>query len=1076
MAESIPLEKCSSLSIGTLNIINAGRSRLNAALRCMREMNMDLGILTETKLYHTKYSKSCEGYLVEATVSERMKGGVALFYKRDPKGWSIESTKHFGPNVIRATLVSGHKHWNIIGAYVPPSESDGKTLDWITQAWLSRPNNRWPTILLGDLNVDLDKLGDGISDGTDRRVQTATLIDSLGLSSLRNHFRQCQRHLGRFWTWYQVRQGVTHGAICDHILTDSKSDFTNCQIRIPRFDTDHYMLKCKMTLVSERSHRRYVGSRKAFPIPKQKPEEMSKADAILAELSEHAQHSRSHDGRQSSWISSETWKLIDQKAEARRTGNAERLRCLKKEVAQSLHKDRKNQCTAVAATIQSFLHLGKIRDAFNSLKGWYRDRGPRPPLPSREDIALTRAEYENLFSQEAPSEDPIPLHIPQFTIDDVPPSENEVVKALSKLRNHRAAGASGLTAEDLKAWHQSARESAEGLEPSQDAVDLWEKVLELIRLIFEDGIIPHKFCHGILVLIPKAQQGEFRGIALLEPLYKLVSMIINDRIQAGITFDDAIHGFRPGRGTGTAIMEAKLLMQLHSRSDKPLYMIFLDLKKAYDTLDRSQAMRILEGYGVGPNLRRIISKVWEGDTMVPRQSGYFGKPFRAHRGVRQGDIMSPLIFNIMVDAVVRHWRHLKQQQNTKESAVFYADDGLLTGTDAALVQDSMDIITKGFSSLGLKMNAAKTEFLVLKGGRSTVRLTSAAYARIITGHGQTHRQKSLEKVQCLKCGSVVNRQGLSKHQLTIKCRKLSATYAPPTPVRERVTREQLITTPLNEECNRYTVSIPTLCSTSVVCPVPNCLFEVGANKPAKRLTMRKHFQTRHMTDMIVITEEGELPQCPNCGFFGDTIGTERHRQSQDCQINTERRKRYFNLLQQSEAVGRVFTVDDTNINRVAQFKYLGRLLDESDNDDHAANRQLQRAREKWNRIGKVLSSQGVNAKTMGYFYKAIVQAVLLYGSESWTLTEGTLKKLRSFHSRVARYLTGRHIRPNADGTWNCPSSSDVLEEAGLCTIDEYIERRRVTVQQFVQDRPIYQQCLRSRALSTNVNKVVWWRL
>jgi hypothetical protein len=566
----------------------------------------------------------------------------------------------------------------------------------------------------------------------------------------------------------------------------------------------------------------------------------------------------------------------------------------------------------------------------------------------------------------------------------------------------------------------------------------------------------------------------------LEPLYKLVSKIINDRIQAGITFDDAIHGFCPGRGTGTAIMEAKLLMQLHSRCDKPLFMIFLDLKKAYDTLDRSQAMRILEGYGVGPNLLRIISKIWEGDTMVPRQLGYFGKPFRAHRGVRQGDIISPLIFNIMVDAVVRHWRHLKQDP-TDESVVFYADDGLLTGTDAVLAQDSIDILTKGFASLGLKMNATKTEFLVMKGGHSTVQIAPAAYARIVTGDGLTHRQRSLEKVQCIKCGSVVNRQGLPKHQLTAKCKKLSATYDPsniPHPVHESVASEQPDhTAPLNEGSNRYTVSIPTLCSTPVACPVPGCLFQVGAHKSAKRLTMRKHFQTRHMADMIVIAEEGELPQCPHCGFFGDTVGTERHLQSQDCQRNTERRRRYFNLLHRDETVGNAtFTVNGTTINKVSKFKYLGRLLEESDNDDHAATRQLQRAREKWGRIGKVLSSQGVNAKTMGYFYKAIVQAVLLYGSESWTLTEGTMNKLRSFHSRVARYLTGRHIRPNADGTWTCPSSAEVLEEAGLHTIDEYIQKRRDTVSRFVQNRPIYQQCLRSRALSTNVNKVVWWRL
>jgi len=59
--------------------------------------------------------------------------------------------------------------------------------------------------------------------------------------------------------------------------------------------------------------------------------------------------------------------------------------------------------------------------------------------------------------------------------------------------------------------------------------------------------------------------------------------------------------------------------------------------------------------------------------MVPRQAGYFGRPFKARRGVRQGDIVSPFIFNIMMDAVVRHWRHVHQTHGTEEMALFYAD-------------------------------------------------------------------------------------------------------------------------------------------------------------------------------------------------------------------------------------------------------------------------------------------------------------------------------------------------------------------------------------------------------------------
>ena len=120
----------------------------------------------------------------------------------------------------------------------------------------------------------------------------------------------------------------------------------------------------------------------------------------------------------------------------------------------------------------------------------------------------------------------------------------------------------------------------------------------------------HAFNESILVLIPKAEQGQFRGIALLDIVYKVMSSIINRRMMDKIKLHDALHVSCRGRGTGTAIMEAKLLAQLRCRIDEPLYMVFIDLKKAFYSLDRERALRILELYGVGFNLHLLISTVW----------------------------------------------------------------------------------------------------------------------------------------------------------------------------------------------------------------------------------------------------------------------------------------------------------------------------------------------------------------------------------------------------------------------------------------------------------------------------------
>ena len=83
-------------------------------------------------------------------------------------------------------------------------------------------------------------------------------------------------------------------------------------------------------------------------------------------------------------------------------------------------------------------------------------------------------------------------------------------------------------------------------------------------------------------------------------------------------------------------------------------MIFLELNKAYNALDRSRCLDILEGYGVGPNARILLKTYWRRLTMVAIAGGYYGKAFKEDRGVTQGDPLPPTIFNVVVYDVVRN--------------------------------------------------------------------------------------------------------------------------------------------------------------------------------------------------------------------------------------------------------------------------------------------------------------------------------------------------------------------------------------------------------------------------------------
>ena len=174
-----------------------------------------------------------------------------------------------------------------------------------------------------------------------------------------------------------------------------------------------------------------------------------------------------------------------------------------------------------------------------------------------------------------------------------------------------------MTVEDLKRWYANREAQPEP----------WNLVVQLVQHAFQTGVVPTRARSNTLVLIPKPEAGQVRGIGLLEPIWKLTSAIINARLMTHIRFHDDLHGFLPGRGTGTAGLEAKLEAQLAYRTGHPLYHVFLDFTKAYDSLDRARTLTILTDYGVGPNIIRLLSNFWERHMVIPRQQQFYGDPF-----------------------------------------------------------------------------------------------------------------------------------------------------------------------------------------------------------------------------------------------------------------------------------------------------------------------------------------------------------------------------------------------------------------------------------------------------------------
>ena len=97
--------------------------------------------------------------------------------------------------------------------------------------------------------------------------------------------------------------------------------------------------------------------------------------------------------------------------------------------------------------------------------------------------------------------------------------------------------------------------------------------------------------------------------------------------------------------------------------------------------------------------------------MVARSGGYYGTYFQVARGVTQGDPLSPTIFNVVVDAVVRHWvtgviadaEEWGEQgkEGRHQADLFYTDNGMVASSDPCWLQGAFSTLVGLFDRLGL---------------------------------------------------------------------------------------------------------------------------------------------------------------------------------------------------------------------------------------------------------------------------------------------------------------------------------------------------------------------------------------
>ena len=223
------------------------------------------------------------------------------------------------------------------------------------------------------------------------------------------------------------------------------------------------------------------------------------------------------------------------------------------------------------------------------------------------------------------------------------PTKAEIKKAITTLRNGKAAGPDEIPAEALKA-------------DMETAINMLHS---LLSKILEKEEVPAQWKEGIVIkLVKKGDLREcsnYRGIMLLSVPGKVLNRVLLERIKAAVDpkLRDQQAGFRRNRSCADQIASLRIIVEQSLECNSPLYINFIDFEKAFDSVDRETLWKLLRHYGVPEKIISLIRCTYQDMSCRIAHAGQMSDSFEIKTGVRQGCLLSPFLFLLVIDWIMK---------------------------------------------------------------------------------------------------------------------------------------------------------------------------------------------------------------------------------------------------------------------------------------------------------------------------------------------------------------------------------------------------------------------------------------
>lgn len=808
------------LRFATWNVRTLYQSgKLEQACRILENYDLAFLGMSEVRWNQTGHMKTTDGhqFLWSGMPNEHdsHQYGVGILIHKQFLDMLIDY-KFVNERIMTMRLKGKCANINVVQCYAPTEEAKDdqkdKFYDTLNQTLKNVPRKDFK-IVMGDFNAkvgsdnsDLEKVmgkhGVGsINDNGER------LVEMCGLNELKIGGTLFPHKLNHKITWLSA-DSKTQNQI-DHICVTARWSNCLCDVRSKRgadIGSDHHMLFGKLKLKLPKFSKKTTSSHIKYNVERLNiPQFKSLFCNTLTEKVQNITYETNIDqnwddlktaiqdtslkilgkARKQSdeYISEHTWSMIDERAKMKNNinsiANASKRREARKEynqfdkmVRRAIRDDKREYTNRLAMSADEAAKTHDMKKLFDITKKFNATNKERSvPIKNEngEMISTTKAQLarwkEHFMETMNIHRSGIELtqadNIVPLPIKTTPPTKAEIRDSIKSLKLNKASGTDNIPAEIFKA------------DPNMFA----EILYPLFNEIWVKECYPKEMLKGTIIKVPKKGDrsicDNWRGITVLPAVMKIIMKILLDRmmIHCNKKLRPEQAGFRPAMSCTDQINTLRIIIEQSLEMRSPLYMLFVDYEKAFDSVNRDCIWTEMHNFGVPDKIIRMIRTSYEFFECTVLHDGEFSESFRTTSGVRQGCLLSPLLFLIVLDAVVKRtydnkprgiiWDPLNPQLRLE--SLDYADDKCELSHRIDDIQSKIDDLASESAKVGLKINISKTK---------EIRINVQSTQPINVGNQVI---ESVQKFQYL--GSMIDTSGGALLDVESRIRKARGSFA-----------------------------------------------------------------------------------------------------------------------------------------------------------------------------------------------------------------------------------------------------------------------------------------------------------